>query len=109
MQTAPTTPAPGAVSLPGPSGGEVALSPGSNLLEITSPRVGTFFRAPAPDAPSYVERGTRVTKGDPLCIIEAMKLMNEMESEVSGTIVEILVENAQPVEFGQVLFRLDPA
>jgi acetyl-CoA carboxylase biotin carboxyl carrier protein len=71
--------------------------------------VGTFFRAPAPDAPSYVEPGTRVTKGDPLCIIEAMKLMNEMESEVSGTIVEILVENAQPVEFGQVLFRLDPA
>jgi acetyl-CoA carboxylase biotin carboxyl carrier protein len=109
LQTAPTPLAPGAVSVQPQSGGEAASPPGSDLLEITSPMVGTFFRAPAPDAPSYVEPGTRVTKGDPLCIIEAMKLMNEMESEVSGTIVEILVENAQPVEFGQVLFRLDPA
>ncbi len=81
----------------------------SNLIEITSPMVGTFYRAPAPDAPPYVEKGTRVSKGDTLCIIEAMKLMNELESEVEGTIVEILVENAQPVEYGQVLFRVDPA
>jgi acetyl-CoA carboxylase biotin carboxyl carrier protein len=71
--------------------------------------VGTFYGAPAPDAPPYVGRGTRISRGDTLCIIEAMKLMNELESEVEGTIVEILVENAQPVEFGQVLFRVDPA
>ena len=68
--------------------------------------VGTFYRAPAPDAPAYVKEGARISKGDTLCIIEAMKLMNELESEVEGTIVEILVENAQPVEYGQVLFRV---
>jgi acetyl-CoA carboxylase biotin carboxyl carrier protein len=71
--------------------------------------VGTFYRAPAPDAPPYVEKGKRVSTGDTLCIIEAMKLMNELECEVDGTIVEILVENAHPVEYGQVLFRVDPA
>jgi acetyl-CoA carboxylase biotin carboxyl carrier protein len=80
----------------------------SNLIEITAPMVGTFYHAPAPDAPAYVERGRRVKPGDTLCIIEAMKLMNELECEVSGTIVEVCVENAQPVEFGQVLFRVDP-
>jgi acetyl-CoA carboxylase biotin carboxyl carrier protein len=70
--------------------------------------VGTFYRGPAPDAQPYLEEGTRVGPGDTLCIIEAMKLMNELECEVKGTIVEICVENAQPVEFGQVLFRIDP-
>jgi acetyl-CoA carboxylase biotin carboxyl carrier protein len=80
----------------------------SNLVDVASPMVGTFYRAPAPDAPAYVEKGKRVSKGDTLCIIEAMKLMNELECEVEGTIVEILVENAQPVEYGQVLFRVDP-
>jgi acetyl-CoA carboxylase biotin carboxyl carrier protein len=70
--------------------------------------VGTFYRAPAPDAPPYVETGSRVAKGDTLCIIEAMKLMNELECEVAGTIAEILVENAEPVEYGQPLFRIDP-
>jgi acetyl-CoA carboxylase biotin carboxyl carrier protein len=70
--------------------------------------VGTFYRAPAPDAPAYVEVGKRVSPGDTLCIIEAMKLMNELVCEVSGTITEVSVENAQPVEFGQVLFRVDP-
>lgn len=79
-----------------------------NLIEVTSPMVGTFYRAPAPDAPSYVEEGSKVGMGDTLCIIEAMKLMNELESEVKGTIAEICVENAQPVEFGQVLFRVRP-
>jgi acetyl-CoA carboxylase biotin carboxyl carrier protein len=78
------------------------------LLEVTSPMVGTFYRAPAPDAPAYVDVGARVSPGDTLCIIEAMKLMNELLSEVSGTITEVCVENAQPVEFGQVLFRVDP-
>ena len=78
------------------------------LIEVTCPMVGTFYRAPAPDAPPYVEVGKRVSPGDTLCIIEAMKLMNELLSEVSGTITEVLVENAQPVEFGQILFRVDP-
>jgi acetyl-CoA carboxylase biotin carboxyl carrier protein len=81
----------------------------SGLAEVHSPMVGTFYRAPAPDAPSYVETGDRVEKGQTLCILEAMKLMNELEAEVSGTVREICVENAEPVEFGQVLFRIDPA
>jgi acetyl-CoA carboxylase biotin carboxyl carrier protein len=68
--------------------------------------VGTFFRAPAPEAPAYVEVGSRVGVGDSLCIIEAMKLMNELECEVSGVIQEICVQNAEPVEYGQVLFRV---
>ncbi len=80
----------------------------SNLLEVTSPMVGTFYSSPAPDAPSYTDIGARVSPGDTLCIIEAMKLMNELECEISGTIVEICVESAQPVEFGQVLFRVNP-
>ncbi len=81
----------------------------SNVLDITSPMVGTFYRSPAPDAPSYVEVGGRVSPGDTLCIIEAMKLMNELECEISGTIAEICIENAQPVEFGQVLYRVNPS
>ncbi len=81
----------------------------SGLAEVTSPMVGTFYRAPAPDAPAYVEVGDRVDKGQTLCILEAMKLMNELEAEVSGTIREICVENAEPVEFGQVLYRIEPA
>lgn len=78
------------------------------LVEVTSPMVGTFYRAPAPDADPYVEVGDRVKVGQTLCILEAMKLMNELESEVNGTIREICVENAEPVEYGQVLFRVDP-
>jgi acetyl-CoA carboxylase biotin carboxyl carrier protein len=70
--------------------------------------VGTFYRAPAPDASSYVEVGARVSPGDTLCIIEAMKLMNELECEVSGVIREICVESSEPVEYGQVLFRVSP-
>jgi acetyl-CoA carboxylase biotin carboxyl carrier protein len=73
---------------------------------VTSPFVGTFYRAPSPDAPSFVEVGTHVREGQTLCIVEAMKLMNEIESEVTGTIVEILAENGKPVEFGQKLFRI---
>ena len=80
-----------------------------NLIEVTSPMVGTFYRAASPDAPPYVEVGSRVAEGGVLCIIEAMKLMNELESEVTGTIEEILVENAEPVEYGQVLFLVDPS
>ena len=84
-------------------------STGPALLEVTSPMVGTFYRAPAPDAPPYAEVGDRVSKGQTVCILEAMKLMNELECEVSGTIREICVENADPVEYGQVLFRIEPA
>jgi acetyl-CoA carboxylase biotin carboxyl carrier protein len=80
----------------------------SGLTEVTSPMVGTFYRAPAPDADPYVEVGDRVKVGQTLCILEAMKLMNELEAEVSGVISEIAVENAEPVEYGQVLFRIAP-
>ncbi len=76
---------------------------------ITSPFVGTFYRTPAPDQPNYVDVGATVKKGQVLCIVEAMKLMNEIESEVAGKVVEILAQNAQPVEFGQPLFRIEPA
>jgi len=79
-----------------------------NLIAIKSPMVGTFYRAPAPDAPPYVEQGDLVKVGQTVCIIEAMKLMNEIESEVTGRIAEILVENGQPVEFGQELFLIQP-
>lgn len=81
----------------------------SNLVEIKAPMVGTFYRAPAPDAPAFVEKGDSIEAGQVVCIIEAMKLMNEIKSEVKGKIVDILVENAQPVEFGHVLFLIEPA
>jgi acetyl-CoA carboxylase biotin carboxyl carrier protein len=80
---------------------------GEGLHEILSPMVGTFYRAPAPDAPPYVEVGDRVTRGQTLCILEAMKLMNELEAEVSGVMREITVQNAEPVEYGQALFRIE--
>ncbi len=78
-------------------------------LEITSPMVGTFYRSASPDKPPYVKVGDTVEPGSVVCIIEAMKLFNEIESEVSGKIVKVMVEDAQPVEFGQVLFLVEPA
>ncbi len=75
--------------------------------QVTSPMVGTFYRAPSPGADPFVAVGTQVKKGDTLCIIEAMKLLNEIEAEVSGVVKEILVENGQPVEFGQTLFVIE--
>jgi acetyl-CoA carboxylase biotin carboxyl carrier protein len=78
------------------------------IVAVTSPMVGTFYRAPSPDADPYVDIGGRVKLGQTLCILEAMKLMNELEAEISGTITEIAVENAEPVEYGQVLFRILP-
>ncbi len=77
-------------------------------VEITAPIVGTFYAAPAPDAASFVKVGDHVSAGTVLCIIEAMKLMNEIEAETSGTIADILVRNEEPVEYGQALFRIDP-
>jgi len=76
---------------------------------VTSPFVGTFYRTPAPDQPPFVEVGSVVRKGQVLCIVEAMKLMNEIEADAAGKIAEILAENGQPVEFGQPLFRIEPA
>ncbi len=78
-----------------------------NIVEITSPMVGTFYRSPSPEASAYVEVGQDVEKGTVLCIVEAMKLMNEVKSEISGKIVEVLIDNAQPVEFGQAMFRIN--
>jgi acetyl-CoA carboxylase biotin carboxyl carrier protein len=78
------------------------------LVEITSPMVGTFYRSPAPDESPFVEIGDTIKKGSTVCIIEAMKLMNEIDAESGGKIVEILVENNQPVEYGQVLMRVEP-
>ena len=87
--------------------GESPPPAGPQLLEIKSPMVGTFYRAPAPDADNYVEENSAVTVGQTVCIVEAMKLMNEIESEVEGRIARILVENAQPVEYGQTLFLVE--
>jgi acetyl-CoA carboxylase biotin carboxyl carrier protein len=81
----------------------------SDLQAITAPMVGTFYRSPAPGEPAFVEVGSRISAGQPVCILEAMKLMNELESEISGEVVEILLENGTPVEFGQVLMRIKPA
>ena len=78
------------------------------LKEVKSPMVGTFYKAPEPGADPYVKVGTRITLGQTVCIIEAMKIMNEIEAEVSGVVREVCADDAQPVEFGQVLFRVDP-
>jgi acetyl-CoA carboxylase biotin carboxyl carrier protein len=84
-----------------------AKAPAANLAQVKSPFVGTFYRAPSPGAKTYVEVGDTVKKGQILCIVEAMKLMNEIESEVDGVVRGILVENAKPVEFGEVLFEIE--
>ncbi len=94
----------------GPAGAAAQAAAGTDRrVQIVSPMVGTFYRAPAPDAEPYVEIGRHVDVGQTVCIIEAMKLMNEIESEVRGRVAQILVENGQPVEFGQPLFLIDPS
>lgn len=98
-QAQPAVPvAPAAVAAPAPT----------RLIEVKSPMVGTFYKAPEPGAEPYVKAGSRISVGQTLCIIEAMKIMNELEAEISGTVREVLVEDAQPVEFGQILFRVEP-
>lgn len=87
---------------------EVEAEAEGRLLTVTSPIVGTFYRAPSPEAEHFVEVGTRVKKGQVLCLIEAMKLMNEIESEIEGVVVRILVENGHAVEYGEPLFLIDP-
>ena len=84
------------------------VPPKPTYKEIVSPIVGTFYRSPAPDAAPFVEVGTRVVKGQVLCIVEAMKIMNQIESDTTGTIAAIIVENAQPVAYGQALFHVTP-
>jgi len=91
-----------------PSHAAEAAAPPVALKEIRSPMVGTYYRAPEPGADAYVQVGSRVTSGQTVCIIEAMKIMNEIEAEVSGVIREVCVEDATPVEYGQVLYRVDP-
>lgn len=102
-----TPPAPQA-GVPVSGGAAETPSPAAdNFYKVTAPMVGTFYRSPSPTSPAFVEVGSTVSKGQTLCIIEAMKLMNELESEVSGTVKKILVENGSPVEFGQVLFEIE--
>lgn len=93
---------------PAEQGASIPAETPSNLHEIRSPIVGTFYRAPAPDADPYVQIGQTIEKGAVVGIIEAMKLMNEIESDVSGKVVKILVENAKPVEYNQLLFIIEP-
>jgi acetyl-CoA carboxylase biotin carboxyl carrier protein len=92
---------------PGMEGGEAAAEPTGVM--IRSPIVGTFYRSASPGAPPYVEVGDRVRRGQILCIVEAMKLLNEIEAEVDGVVAEVLVENARPVEYGEALFRIESA
>lgn len=87
---------------------EIPVAAGKKTADIKSPMIGTFYRSGSPENPPFVSVGDKVTKGQTVCIIEAMKLFNEIESEVSGTIVKVMVENAQPVEYDQVLFVVEP-
>ena len=119
LQMASSTPSPAAATPTAPSSAPTASAPAettppenptlSRFTEVKAPIVGTFYEAPTPDAPPFVKVGDRVAAGAVLCIIEAMKLMNEIEAEVAGTLKEILVKNEDPVEYGQVLFRIDPS
>jgi acetyl-CoA carboxylase biotin carboxyl carrier protein len=115
---APTAAPAAPVAAPAPAGAPAAAAPAEasqpetpkeNLLEITSPMVGTFYAAPSPDSEAYVKVGTDVNDESVVCIVEAMKVMNEIKAECSGTIAEVCVKNAEPVEFGQVLFRVKPS
>ncbi|MEL6909365.1 MAG: acetyl-CoA carboxylase biotin carboxyl carrier protein [Cyanobacteria bacterium J06629_2] len=106
MSSPPAT-APAAVAPPAPQAATPTVDD-KKWVDVTSPMVGTFYSAPAPDEDPFVGVGDRITKGDTVCIIEAMKLMNEIEGEVTGQIMEIAVQNGEPVEFGQVLMRVNP-
>src|SRR4029077_17228442 len=103
-----SAPAMAPVGASAPAAAPAAAPPVTNLVEVKSPMVGTFYKSPEPGSEAYVKVGSRVTTGQLVCIIKDMKIMNEIESEVQGVVREVCVENAQPVEFGQVLFRLDP-
>jgi acetyl-CoA carboxylase biotin carboxyl carrier protein len=100
---------PAAAPAPAAPAAPAAAPVASNLIEIKSPMIGTFYRSSAPDKPAFVEVGTEIKAGDKVCIVEAMKLFNEIESEVSGKIVKILVNDMSPIEFDQPLFLVEPA
>lgn len=106
MPAAAPAPAPAAAPAAAPKAAPAAE--GKKYHEVKSPIVGTFYRSPSPDAAPYVEIGSKIKQGGTLCIVEAMKLMNEIESDITGTIVKINVENGKPVEYGQVLFLVEP-
>lgn len=103
------SPAPPAAATPAPATVPAAEESNKNYVEIKSPMIGTFYRTPNPESPSFVQIGDKVKAGQVVCIVEAMKLFNEIESEVSGTIVKVLVENSNPVEYDQPLFLVDPS
>lgn len=120
VQQIPVTSAPVPAAAPPPPAAPEAPAPAaevpaseetddSKYITIKSPIIGTFYRKPSPDKPSFVEVGTSIAPGDVLCVIEAMKLFNDIESEVSGKVVKVLVEDASPVEFDQPLFLIDPS
>lgn len=108
QMAAPVAAAPVAAAVPAAPEAPAA-DDNSKYITIKSPMIGTFYRKPAPDKPMFVEVGSSVGKGDVVCVIEAMKLFNEIESEISGKIVKILVDDASPVEFDQPLFLVDPS
>jgi acetyl-CoA carboxylase biotin carboxyl carrier protein len=106
----PVTSAPAAVPAAAPAVPTApAEEPKSNLIEIKSPMIGTFYRSSSPDKPAFVEVGASIKNGDTLCVIEAMKLFNEIESDVTGKIVKVLVNDSTPVEYDQPLFLVDPS
>lgn len=109
MPAAPAAPAVPAVPAPAAEAAAPAADDDSKYITIKSPIIGTFYRKPAPDKPVFAEVGQTIAEGDVLCVIEAMKLFNEIESEVSGKIVKILVDDSSPVEFDQPLFLVDPS
>jgi len=105
-QAAPVAPV--QADLPPSNVAKEADAAASNTIEVKSPIVGTFYRSPSPDKPAYIKVGNTIEVGDVVCIVEAMKLFNEIESEVKGKVVKVMVEDAQPVEYDQVLFLVDP-
>jgi len=107
MMAMPSPPPMIAPAAPAPKADKPAAAPGKTV-EIKSPMIGTFYRQANPDSPPFASVGDKVTKGQTVCIIEAMKLFNEIESEVSGTIVKVMIENSTPVEYDQVLFVVEP-
>lgn len=111
LPQAPAVPVPVVAEQPAPVAAPAAEKPAAenNYITIKSPIIGTFYRKPSPDKSNFVEVGAKIGEGDVLCVIEAMKLFNEIESEVSGTIVKVLVDDSSPVEFDQPLFLVDPS
>ena len=104
----PSVPASDSQTKAKPVGSQESPDEGTNYLEISSPMVGTFYRSASPDKPPFIKVGDTIEKGDVVCIIEAMKLYNEIESEISGKVVKVMVEDATPVEYDQVLFLIEP-